>query len=203
MIKKIATIIMGQSPKSEFYNKNNEGLPLLNGAADYVNGVLCPDNYTTSYPRVCNKNDFVLCIRATIGNLVYAEREFCLGRGVAAVRVSDYQMSEQMYYVLLNEIEKFKAQATGSIIKGIIKDDLTDVKITIPNEYIKNKFHNLINPIFTKIRINKQQNQELAKLRDWLLPMLMNGQVKVKDSEYINNIDDILMVAEPKSTYDK
>jgi type I restriction enzyme S subunit len=175
----IAECIMGQSPKGESYNQNGIGTPLLNGPADYENGALKGRTYTTEPTRLCQKNDLVLCIRATIGNLVYSEKVFCLGRGVAAVRAYDKRLSELIFYLLIQEIERFKVQATGSIIIGITKDDLIESKCLLPNDELINSFHNLIKPKFDKIRINIQENQKLTELRDWLLPMLMNGQVKV------------------------
>ena len=178
-LKSIAKCIMGQSPKGSTYNQDGIGMPLLNGPADYENGALKGRTFTTDPKRTCQKDDLVLCIRATIGNLVYSEHEFCLGRGVAAVRSIETRMSELIYYYLLQEIERFKIQATGSIIRGIKKDNLTESKCLIPNSYLIDNFHNQTKPIFDKIRINKQENQKLAELRDWLLPMLMNGQVKV------------------------
>lgn len=178
-LKDIAKCIMGQSPKGESYNKERIGTPLLNGPADYENGALKGRTYTTAPTRLCQKDDMVLCIRATIGNLVYSEQEFCLGRGVAAVRPNEENFSELVYYLLLQEIERFKIQATGSIIKGITKDNLTESKCLIPSHNLIDSFHKLIKPKFDMIRVNKKENQKLAELRDWLLPMLMNGQVKV------------------------
>jgi type I restriction enzyme S subunit len=178
-LQEIAKCIMGQSPKGESYNQNGIGTPLLNGPADYENGALKGRTFTTEPTRLCQKNDLVLCIRATIGNLVYSEQEFCLGRGVAAVRANDKRFSEFIYYLLIQEIERFKVQATGSIILGITKDDLIESKCLIPKIELISSFHNLIKPQFDKIRINKKENQQLSSLRDWLLPMLMNGQVKI------------------------
>jgi type I restriction enzyme S subunit len=181
-LKNISKCIMGQSPKGESYNKDEIGTPLLNGPADYENGALKGRTYTTAPTRLCEKNDMVLCIRATIGNLVYAEQEFCLGRGVAAVRPDEEKYSELIYYILLQEIERFKIQATGSIIKGITKDDLIESICLIPPDKLIDSFHNQAKSIFNKIRINKAENIKLSELRDWLLPMLMNGQVSVGSS---------------------
>jgi type I restriction enzyme S subunit len=178
-LQEIATCIMGQSPKGESYNQDGIGTPLLNGPADYENGALKGRTYTTDPTRLCQKNDLVLCIRATIGNLVYSEQEFCLGRGVAAVRSNKKRLSELIYYLLLQEIERFKVQATGSIIVGITKNDLIESKCLIPNEDLIDTFHHLVKPQFDKVRINKKENLKLTELRDWLLPMLMNGQVRV------------------------
>ncbi len=195
-LKEVADCIMGQSPKGETYNQDGVGMPLLNGPADYENGSLKARTYTTDPKRTCQKDDLVLCIRATIGNLVYSEDEFCLGRGVAAVRTKDEKLSELVYYLLLQEIERFKVHATGSIIRGITKEDLTDSKCLIPSENYIKAFHNQINPIFDKIRINKKENQKLAALRDWLLPMLMNGQVTVGEAK-----EQLGMVAEDWQKY--
>lgn len=178
-LKEIAKCIMGQSPNGESYNQNGIGIPLLNGPADYENGALKGRTFTTEPTRLCQKDDLVLCIRATIGNLVYSEKEFCLGRGVAAVRPNESRFSELIYYILIQEIERFKVQATGSIIVGIKKDDLIESKCLIPSDELMNSFHFLVNPMFDKIRINLNESQQLVELRDWLLPMLMNGQVKV------------------------
>lgn len=178
-LQEIAMCLMGQSPKGESYNQDGIGTPLLNGPADYENGALKGRTYTTEPTRLCQKDDLVLCIRATIGNLVYSEQEFCLGRGVAAVRANDKRLSELIYFLLIQEIERFKVQATGSIIVGITKDDLIESKCLLPKDELIISFHNLIKPQFDKIRINIKENQKLTELRDWLLPMLMNGQVKV------------------------
>jgi type I restriction enzyme S subunit len=178
-LQEIAKCLMGQSPKGESYNQDGIGTPLLNGPADYENGTLKGRTYTTEPTRLCQKDDLVLCIRATIGNLVYSEQEFCLGRGVAAVRANDKKLSELIYFLLIQEIERFKVQATGSIIVGITKDDLIESKCLIPKNDLINSFHNLIKPQFDKIRVNLKENQKLTELRDWLLPMLINGQVKV------------------------
>jgi type I restriction enzyme S subunit len=181
-LDEVATCFMGQSPKGDTYNNDGVGTPLLNGPADYKNGALFGRTYTTAPSRLCEKNDLVLCIRATIGNLVYSEGQFCLGRGVAAVRPKNSTYSELIYFLILQEIRRFKMQATGSIIKGITKDDLAKSKCLIPSKNIGLSFHSSINPIFDKLRKNKEETLSLIELRDWLLPMLMNGQVTIKET---------------------
>lgn len=178
-LKEIATIIMGQSPKGVSYNTEKKGIPLINGAADYEGGLLLPKVYTTIPTRLCQKDDMIFCIRATIGNLTFAENTFCLGRGVAGVRSNELYLTEQIYFRLLQEINRFKKQATGSIIVGITKDDLLDSFSAIPPSDISERFHLLLAPLFAKQRLVNLENYQLSELRDWLLPMLMNGQVKV------------------------
>lgn len=179
-LNEIAKVIMGQSPKGESYNEEGNGVLLINGAADYEGNYLKPRIYTSAPTRLCEVNDLVFCIRATIGKLTYAEDKFCLGRGVAGVRVNSLNYTEYIFYSLNQEIERFKKHASGSIIVGITKEDLTDYNVLIPRENILNNFHKILHPIHSKMRMNSKQNQELSQLRDWLLPMLMNGQVTVE-----------------------
>jgi len=54
-----------------------------------------------------------------------------------------------------------------------------------------------VDSIFSKIALSKKKNRNLINLRDWLLPMLMNGQVKVKDVE-----EKLSMAAEPEGKYE-
>ncbi len=70
--------------------------------------------------------------------------------------------------------------SAGSIHKGVRHTDLKSFKFAYSGNIIIENFNKIINPMLKKMYINEQQNQELAKLRDWLLPMLMNGQVSVK-----------------------
>jgi type I restriction enzyme S subunit len=55
-------------------------------------------------------------------------------------------------------------------------------KLVKPPKDILERFNSLLGSYFKKVKVNLNQNQELAQLRDWMLPMLMNGQVKVEDT---------------------
>ncbi|MGM8886486.1 restriction endonuclease subunit S [Psychrobacter sp. 1U2] len=59
---------------------------------------------------------------------------------------------------------------------------LKDTKCVIPSKLVAQRFQKKVKPFHEKIRDNIFQNQQLEELRDWLLPMLMNGQVTVKQS---------------------
>jgi len=70
--------------------------------------------------------------------------------------------------------------STGSSIPyAKWENGLADYQFCLPSENLIVKFEKQISPIMDKIINNSKKNQELSALRDWLLPMLMNGQVKV------------------------
>lgn len=86
-------------------------------------------------------------------------------------------------YLLLKGIElelknKF-FQGTG--LKHLQKMMLKDRAIYIPTKTECEPFNAVVQPCFTKISSNFQESRRLSELRDWLLPMLMNGQVKFKE----------------------
>lgn len=180
-LNKIGQLLMGQSPKSESYNEIGVGLPLINGAAELQKERVYISKYTDDPTRICKKNDLIFCIRATIGNLRYAEREYCLGRGVAALTPNKEEYSEYLFHVINNILDIYEKTLSGSIIVGITKDDLADKIIVCPTDNVIRNFSKVVCPIMTKIRINEQENQELVSLRDFLLPLLMNGQVGFKN----------------------
>ncbi|MCG9879638.1 MAG: restriction endonuclease subunit S [Bacteroidia bacterium] len=68
---------------------------------------------------------------------------------------------------------------TSFNVKGIKK-----LQILRPKNKIEERFEELVHPIRKKRELNNSENQKLTELRDWLLPMLMNGQVKVGDKNY-------------------
>ena len=84
------------------------------------------------------------------------------------------------FYALLNNDEiqmQADKKAMGSTLRCLVMDSFTAIPyIEIPCT-IMQKFANIVRPMYDAIYKNNKQNRELASLRDWLLPMLMNGQV--------------------------
>lgn len=89
--------------------------------------------------------------------------------------------SEYAYFLLSSKDMRAytKNTSAGSIHKGIRIGVLNSFKFPFAGTKLANKFSNIIAPQLKRRYVLKQENQELAKLRDWLLPMLMNGQVKI------------------------
>ncbi|WP_271856412.1 restriction endonuclease subunit S [Patiriisocius marinus] len=76
---------------------------------------------------------------------------------------------------------------TSGIKNLLFESFVTNYKTVFPKKDIVEKFYQKIKPIHAKKQKNLRENQKLADLRDWLLPMLMNGQVTVKEAqEHIN-----------------
>ena len=83
-----------------------------------------------------------------------------------------------LYLASLYRINSFKSRSSGSIVKFITKSDVENIPVFIPNDrfYLQE-----LNKLIYLQEQNKLENELLIKLRDWLLPMLMNGQATISD----------------------
>jgi type I restriction enzyme S subunit len=89
-----------------------------------------------------------------------------------------------------------KAKSSGSIFKSIVGNDIRLTPLIIPESDLIEKYDDQISNLFERILIGLKENESLIELRDWLLPMLMNGQVRVMGGEV-----EIKMAAEPSAGY--
>ena len=109
-------------------------------------------------------------------------------------------IQKTLVFFYLKSIEQMIRNGSGgTILKNVNQATLNDLKITLPkNDNVIIGFNKKIDPIFDKINLVQKENQKLSELRDWLLPMLMNGQVSVGEAE-----EKWSMAAEPEAHYNK
>ena len=83
-----------------------------------------------------------------------------------------------LYLASLYRINSFKSRSSGSIVKFITKSDVENIPVFIPNDRF---YLQKLNKLIYLQEQNKLENELLVNLRDWLLPMLMNGQATISD----------------------
>lgn len=178
-LKDIVSITMGTSPKGESINTKGDGIVFYQGKADFGNRFPITRTYTKAPIRYAVENDILLSVRAPVGTLNVANERCCIGRGLAAIH-SKY--TSFIFYLMLANQYKFDIYNHGGTTFGAItKEDLFGMRIVAPKEDIIDKFEKRVNCIDRKIFESNRENQELISLRDFLLPLLMNGQVGFKD----------------------
>lgn len=130
----VAEIIMGQSPPGETYNTGGEGLPLINGPAEFGSGWLDKPvavQYTTKPTKLCHAGDLLVCVRgATTGRTNVAGEEACIGRGVAAIRSRTSQ--RYLDYFVLALRQDILESGRGSTFPSVSRDDLLAIVTTVP-----------------------------------------------------------------------
>jgi len=86
---------------------------------------------------------------------------------------------DYLYQVLSSHVKLLKKMGNGSLTKFITINMLTDAPIFKRNLNVMDEFHKVSSPLYKKQTNISYENKQLTQLRDWLLPMLMNGQVSV------------------------
>ena len=167
-LKDFATITMGQSPSSKTYNEDKVGLALLNGAADFRNGIH-PSKWTTDPKRIVNKGSYIFGVRATIGLTTKVFDKYAIGRGTGSAVSKDTVNDEFLYFVLDDMFKYFSNSGTGSVYINISKSDFNDYIFCKPQTNDLQKFHQTVGPIMNKIYTNKQENLILTQVKETLL----------------------------------
>lgn len=166
--------ILIENQKSKIYVNEVEGL-----SGDYP--------FFTSGSSILEYNDYLVDnrniylntggnadIKFYVGKTAYSTDTWCIS---AKNDLEDYLFL--LLKTIKNELNIKYFQGTG--LKHLQKDLLKNRKIYIPNESEAKLFNQQAKPIMENISMNTQENKKLAKLREWLLPLLMNGQATVSE----------------------
>lgn len=104
----------------------------------------------------------------------------CANQSVVGILENDFLLNSYIYPYLKDEIPRLMSLRSGAQQPHINKNIVDTIEFIIPKKNILNEYYKIATPLYEKININALQNQQLTELRDFLLPMLMNGQVVVK-----------------------
>jgi len=86
-----------------------------------------------------------------------------------------------VYFVIIDNVIKFTSGSRGSIIKFITRGDIENIDVVLPNDIENMRFSEVLYAYLLQAELLEKQNHQLTQLRDFLLPMLMNGQVSVAE----------------------
>ncbi|KEI91068.1 restriction endonuclease subunit S [Clostridium botulinum] len=164
-LSEIAEIIMGQSPDSDTYNENSEGIPFFQGKSDF--GKIYPNirMYCSRPIKLAQINDILMSVRAPVGDVNVSNIECCIGRGLSAIRCNEKINYKYVYYYLTNIKERFEQQSTGSTFKAINKAIIGNMPILIPEELeIQQKIVNVLDKAQSLIDKRKVQIEALDEL---------------------------------------
>ena len=148
--------------------------------------------------RKLPKGTILLSTRAPIGYMAIARNMMTTNQGFKSFIPKEGYSSQFIFYTLKSIMKLIEKNASGSTFKEISSSVIKELKIVLPPFEFISLYSQKVQPIFDRQDLLEQENKKLTQLRDWLLPMLMNGQVKVGD---MTHISEELMVAEPSVGY--
>lgn len=133
-----------------------------------------------NYSRYLKPNTLILSNSASPGIPKIVEINCCVHDGWLIV--DDFKeniFNEFMYFYFLNFKDKIENMGSGSVFKNLKTDYIKELDIVLPSERILQMSKIILESTFEKLKTSENENLKLTQLRDWLLPMLMNGQVTI------------------------
>ena len=155
---------------------HNQGNKFISRGAQDVSAEGIRDASLKKYPE----GTVLLSSRAPIGYMAIARNEVTTNQGFKSFIPNQGYSAEFVYYTVNGSLKAITQYASGSTFKEISGATLKTVKVVLPKVKISEAFTNRVEPIFYRQDLIEKENEQLTQLRDWLLPMLMNGQVTVK-----------------------
>lgn len=161
-------IIMGQSPKGDTYNFDGDGVALVNGPVEFGKYFTIKQKWTSSPTKISKKGDLIVCVRgSTVGKFVKSDGEYCLGRGVCALRgISSQYFVDLMYRSIRQELESL---STGSTFPSWDRKMISSIKTIQPSRKIISKFDKYVSKLFFLIELKEIENLSLYNMKDVLL----------------------------------
>lgn len=175
-LRVFADLIMGQAPVGDSYNDAGHGLPLIAGAGDLGQLTPEPKKWTDAPTKVGQQGDIIVCVRATIGDLNWADRPYCYGRGVAAVRVKNGCEPHFIWYWLEACKEHLQSLGRGATFKQISKEDLAELptpELPLPEQ----------RRIVSRIKACMERVEEIEQLREQSLLQQQHLSASLIESE--------------------
>ena len=188
-IMQLTQLLGGGTPKTTMASFWGGSIPFFT-PADASSGVFSLEtkqNVTTEGLKSCSsklfkKGTIFVTARGTVGKINIASCDMAMNQSCYALQGKEGVGSTFIYFYANELIQYVKSKASGSIFKALVTNDFKFTELVIPPVEVIARFSNTVDANFNKLLLNGLENRELTKLRDWLLPMLMNGQVTVKDT---------------------
>jgi len=180
-LDKMAVIIMGQSPSSDAYNEDGNGLPLIQGNADIKDRKTTPRIYTSDITKECKIGDIILTVRAPVGAVAKSFHNACIWRGVCVLRANTVD-KELLYYLLLEYEPKWKSLEQGSTFTAVNSNDIKNLEFKIStNIKEQNKIASVLSAADEEIQTLKTQLAHYKQQKQGLMQQLLTGKMRVKD----------------------
>ena len=161
----VAKINMGQSPSSETYNSEKNGLPFYQGNVDFGEKYPTVRIWCDKPTKIAEPGDILMSVRAPIGALNYANEKCCIGRGLAAITPDpDMTSSEFIYWFLRARHSELNRIGTGSTFKAINRKTLESIEFPKYNKNEQYYIAEILSKIDKTIGEKKAQLEKLDNL---------------------------------------
>ncbi|MDT2659245.1 restriction endonuclease subunit S [Enterococcus hulanensis] len=191
-LRDIASVVTGKTPSTKNIKNYSVKDYMFIGPEELTNNPLCIEKsakYISQYgfdsikSNTISGESILVSSIGVIGRIGFTNHIVATNQQINSLtNFVSSNLSYYVYFYLKSISQSLHNLAGNTVIPIMAKSTFEQIKIIIPDDKTLTSFTNQVQPLFKKIQKNSQESVELAKLRDWLLPMLMNGQVTVLNS---------------------
>ncbi|MBL7897692.1 MAG: restriction endonuclease subunit S, partial [Crocinitomicaceae bacterium] len=162
----ISEIIMGQSPDGSTCSVETNGVPLLNGPAEFTDSFPIPVQYTTDPKKFSKEGSILFCVRgSTTGRMNWSDRKYAIGRGLAAIsHKKGIEYNFFLRYLIQCKLDSLLKLTGGSTFPNLTSDLLASFEVSVPNNNDQRLISNFLGKIESKINVNNKINAELEAM---------------------------------------
>ena len=132
-LAEVAQVVMGQSPDSKYYSEEEVGLPFLQGCAEFQGRHPRHAIYCSHSKKIGCAGSILLSVRAPVGRLNIANRDYVIGRGLAALKGTGVTQDLLEHFLVFQE-PKFRLASQGSTFEAINSSELKQWPILHPKD---------------------------------------------------------------------
>lgn len=126
----LVTIVMGQSPSSSAYNSQGDGLPLIQGNADIKDRRAITRVFTREVTKLGRTGDYLMTVRAPVGEIATTDMDVCLGRGVCALRTDE----RLVYHIMVAKEPEWAKLSKGSTFDSVNGAEIRAFEVLFPTD---------------------------------------------------------------------
>lgn len=188
-ISKIAILFGGGTPKKSNKEYWNGNIPFFT-PTDCNSSVytfetaenITEQGLNNSSTKLFSKNTLFITARGSVGRLALNGTPMAMNQSCYALQAKEGISYTYLFFLTKLLIHHLEVKASGSVFNSIVSNDIYNTYLAIPNSCeLITEYAIIAEPLFKKIEINIEEIRKLSMLRDFLIPMLMNGQVTIKE----------------------
>ncbi len=186
-LKDIAYVNMGQSPAGSSVNENEDGAAFLQGNADFGEYHPCEQFWCSSPKKIAQKDDIMISVRAPVGAVNVADKNYCIGRGLASITFKICKAFA--LYALTYEVPQLHKKSQGSTFLAVNKKDIEEMLLNCPTDLLEQeKISRILQTLDSSIIKTKAIIEKYQSIKEGLLQDLL-----------VNGIDENGVIRSPKT----
>jgi restriction endonuclease S subunit len=172
-LEEIAEVIMGQSPDGKSYNQAGEGLPFMQGSAEFGEHLPTPEKWCSDPKKIAEVGDLLLSVRAPVGDTNFADQRIAVGRGLSVIRANSKSLTEFIRFVIQSNVAEMIASSGSGMFASITGKNLKEFKVLLPPLPEQKRIVDLISSVDSYIEALQQQLENVKKSRNAVLHELL------------------------------